>query len=66
MLVIALISMSMAAAPGWSIWKDGMWQVPDSDNDNIPGIMIACLSLNILMPQGKIIKNQGPVRLAGT
>jgi hypothetical protein len=29
--------MALAAAPGWSIWKNGMWDLSDTDNDNIPG-----------------------------
>merc|ERR1719460_865829 len=23
--------------PGWNIWGGGKWQIPDTDNDNIPG-----------------------------
>jgi hypothetical protein len=32
-----LMAVTQAAAPGWSIWKNGMWDLSDSDNDNIPG-----------------------------
>ena len=33
-----MVCCSMAAAPGWSIWQGGMWNIPDDDNDNIPGL----------------------------
>ena len=33
-----MICLSVAAAPGWSIWQNGMWNIPDDDNDNIPGV----------------------------
>ena len=23
---------------GWSIWSGGMWNIPDDDGDNIPGV----------------------------
>ena len=39
LLTISLmICLSLAAAPGWSIWQGGMWNIPDDDNDNIPGV----------------------------
>jgi hypothetical protein len=39
-LVSLAVSMALAAAPGWSIWKNGMWDLSDTDNDNIPGYYI--------------------------
>ena len=39
LLVLSVIICStLAAAPGWSIWQGGMWNIPDDDNDNIPGV----------------------------
>merc|ERR1719422_884066 len=32
------IFLTMSAAPGWSIWSGGMWNIPDDDGDNIPGV----------------------------
>ena len=39
LVVLALsVALTQAAAPGWSIWSNGMWNIPDDDNDNIPGV----------------------------
>ena len=35
--VFAFVGVCLSAAPGWSIWKNGMWEIPDDDMDNIPG-----------------------------
>ena len=36
----------MSAAPGWSIWSGGMWNIPDDDGDNIPGKKLLHKHLN--------------------
>jgi len=38
MLVCVLVAVCQAAAPGWSIWVNGMWDIADDDMDNIPGV----------------------------
>jgi len=37
-LVSLLVGVALGAAPGWNIWKNGMWDLSDTDNDNIPGM----------------------------
>ena len=37
LVVSLMICLSLGAAPGWSIWTGGMWNIPDDDGDNIPG-----------------------------
>ena len=37
LFVFVCVGVCMSAAPGWSIWKNGMWAVEDTDKDNIPG-----------------------------
>ena len=34
-LLLSLISLSLSlpAAPGWSIWSGGMWTIPDDDGE---------------------------------
>jgi len=40
-LVSLMVGVALSAAPGWSIWKNGMWDLSDSDNDNIPGTILS-------------------------
>ena len=41
LLLLALtmcLTSAAPQAPGWSIWSGGMWNIPDDDGDNIPGV----------------------------
>lgn len=37
LFVFVCVGVCMSAAPGWSIWKNGKWDIEDADKDNIPG-----------------------------
>ena len=41
-LLLSLISLSLSlpAAPGWSIWSGGMWTIPDDDGEMTVMMMI--------------------------
>ena len=45
-LLLSLISLSLSlpAAPGWSIWTGGMWSIPDDD-----GEMTVMMAMMVIM-----------------
>ena len=48
LLSLIALSLSLPAAPGWSIWSGGMWMIPDDDGEmTVIMIMMMIISLQV-------------------